>query len=255
MRRRCFLGALAFGPLWLRRAFADASLGQPVTPSAGPDRYREALSRARAAGRPLLVLVIPDDDGEKRSRGQAFGEWILHGDDVYVASLAQVEVVCLRRAEVDVEPYGPGDPLMVLVRGPGAPHAELHADLFLPRRRDEEAQFRRRVAILGDWLREALGSMAPPSARAPELAALARARLSNDAPPGAHWARCSGCATHIEPTREEKEAKERKRREALRRGVITIDPIVAIGCGMGSVPEKSRRFLYLFAKVPEGYVE
>ena len=42
--------------------------------------------------------------------------------------------------------------------------------------------------------------------------------------PGSHWAHASGCATTIEGIRN----------------------TAMIGCGMGHVPDKSRRFLYFF---------
>jgi hypothetical protein len=66
-------------------------------------------------------------------------------------------------------------------------------------------------------------------------------------PDGAHWATSSGCGTKVEDTPEEIADKERRRAEARKRGTVLVDRIVVVGCGMGHVPDKSRRFLHFFA--------
>ncbi len=97
MKRRTFVtgsllaAAAATWPGWLRRAFADASLG------AGGEL---GVARRRGAGKPVLAIPIPDDDGEKWKRGRAIGGWINNGDDGDLWPLALVEVACVRRAEL-----------------------------------------------------------------------------------------------------------------------------------------------------------
>ena len=59
------------------------------------------------------------------------------------------------------------------------------------------------------------------------LASAARARLTGVPPAGARWANSYGCGTNVEG-----------------------DEPVMMGCGMGHVPTKSQRFLYLFAMTP-----
>ena len=89
------------GPGWLRRAFGDASLKGAVAtedPRFGDLARRRALAeakaRALAAGRPLLVFIIPKDDRLKMDRGHAFGELLAHGTPAQLAPLASVELAC-----------------------------------------------------------------------------------------------------------------------------------------------------------------
>jgi hypothetical protein len=59
------------------------------------------------------------------------------------------------------------------------------------------------------------------------LASAAAARLRDRPPRGSRWAHSSGCGTTIEGEEDES---------------------IAIGCGMGHVPRKSQRFLYLYPR-------
>jgi hypothetical protein len=63
------------------------------------------------------------------------------------------------------------------------------------------------------------------------LAATVAARWTKRPPPGAHWANHGGCAADTVEDMAETEP-------------------IAIGCGMGTLPTLSRRFLYFFAKTP-----
>ena len=58
-------------------------------------------------------------------------------------------------------------------------------------------------------------------------AAEVRRRLVEEPPAGARWANSGGCGVSVEGERS----------------------AIAIGCGMGHVPERSRRFLYFFTQV------
>jgi hypothetical protein len=126
--------ALAAGwPAWLRRAFG----AEPRVPSApsgegAAQRWRQIVSaahrRARQAGKPLLVFVIPALDEESGrgveamwERGRAFGELLTHGDDDALVTLALAEIVCAPM--IAVRHLAPGledeEPLMVLLETDG----------------------------------------------------------------------------------------------------------------------------------------
>ena len=98
MNRRLFLGATAvsFGlvtsPAWIRQAFA----GEPSSKTLVFDAYR----RARRAGQPLLVFIIPVDPGERWRRGHVLGSFITFATDAQLAPLAHCEVVCATAAHV-----------------------------------------------------------------------------------------------------------------------------------------------------------
>lgn len=235
MNRRHFLAAtLALGtaPAWLRRAFA----AEPSSKALVFDAYRTA----RRAHRPLLIFVIPADLFERRRRGSAIGAFLAHGTDAQLAPLATCEVVCATAAHVHLlVPKAPaGEPLAVLVDTTAVP-ATTHAievALTDPRAalvgedgRDELAADRAvqtNIDHIALALRKALGPAAP------RLGAAVRARLSERDVPGARWARSSGCGVTYEHPDKSDEG----------RGMVK--------CGMGFVPEKSRRFLELLARPP-----
>jgi hypothetical protein len=272
MKRRVFLGAaaLALLGLRLRRAFGDASVG----PGSATRAFSSALARAARASRPLLVIVIPTDDAQKWERGKAFGEFLNHGSPADLAPLARAEVVC---AKLDELPANVGamldsvEPLLVRIDPRGGLARTINAEL--PRYRDrivvigdskpnaeddDDHVFGRRVATIAKSVRDALSPDASDGVRAPSLAREVRARLVERPPPGSHWATSSGCGTDVEETPEEKaqrEAEEKARAErerlaALQGRILALkSKVISVrGCGMGHVPEKSRRFLYFFAK-------
>src|SRR5258706_16352969 len=108
MRRRSFLGGAAVAaawPRWLRRGFADASVAPPRS--------------ARAGDKPLLVLVVPDDEDERWLRGRLFAEMIDRGDDAHRAPLALCEVACERLGATRIRVDPTGAPPMLLLRDRG----------------------------------------------------------------------------------------------------------------------------------------
>ncbi|HTN86455.1 MAG TPA: hypothetical protein VL242_22300 [Sorangium sp.] len=253
MNRRIFLGATAAGlaattwPAFIRDAFGDgAACDMNGKPSAAPPvaQVSAAFRRAQQAGKALLVLVIPADDSARWERGRAFGELLNFGADRDLAPLAGVEVVCATMADLKkiVPGAGAGEPLMVLVRTDKVPAVATPLDASLPayksgrspdrtgweqQQKDEEKIAAQRIGALGELLRKALGADERSVAA---RAAGVRARLVKQPPAGAHWASSSGCGTTIEGVEESG----------------------AIGCGMGHVPEKSRRFLYFFSVEQRG---
>jgi hypothetical protein len=249
VKRRHVLGAASAGlaaalwPAWLREAFGDGEACD------GPNRgalqrvaaVASAYAAARGAGKPLLVLVIPDDDMQKWERGRAFGELLNHGDDKQLAPLAHAEVACATMAELKrlFPNAGAGEPLMVLVSADRTPPAVRQLDVKLPdyppflrfddketwedRERREDAISDKRIAALAGLIRGALGD---GDAQAKTLAVEVRKRLSRKPPRGSRWAQSSGCGTQVEGD----------------------DDGIGVACGMGHVPKKSARFLYFFAK-------
>jgi hypothetical protein len=269
MRRREFVALAASWPLLVRRAFADTCTPKSKTPDEAAaekreqeasKRRKEAVARALAAGRTVMIFVIPDDDALKWERGRAFGEWLNHGEDSQLAPLSRATVMCARTSELPSKLDG--QPLMALLK-PNEPPRPLSGELvqYTDRRirviksgeaeeepPDDDAVFASRVGVLSRLASEALG----PAGDAKSEARLVRTRIVTvDPPEGAHWANDSGCATRVEATRAEKAEEKRAEEEARKRGLIGMKAIVSIGCGMGHVPDKSRRFLYFYARDPD----
>lgn len=249
MKRRRLLGAAAAAaaaalwPNWLQEAFADApACGNKAGGAAARLATIAAAYRAaRSAKRPMLVLVIPENDMEKWIRGHAFGELLNHGDDKQIAPLSRVEVVCATMSDLRklVPTAGAGEPMMVLVSTDRVPAVARQLDVQIPdypglgiddetkpgepREKREEAVTQRRIAAMAGLIRGALGEA---DKQAATLAAGVRSTLKVKPPPGARWAKSLGCGTEIEGE----------------------DLNMIVGCGMGHVPEKSQRFLYFFTK-------
>jgi hypothetical protein len=271
MRRRDFVAMAAAWPLLVRRAFADVCVPKKKEPAEvaqekreleASKHRREAVAKALAAGRTVLVFVIPDDDMAKWERGRAFGEWLNHGEDAQLAPLSRATVLCAKTGELPSTVDG--QPLLVLLR-PGAPPRPLEGELAKysdgrirvkaiggaqePEPPDDDAVFASRVTLLSDLTASVLG---PAGADPAAQARVVRTRIVTvDPPGGSHWASDSGCATRIEVTRAEKEEEERAEEEARKKGIFMMKHVVGVGCGMGHVPDKSRRFLYFYARDPE----
>ncbi|APR75374.1 Hypothetical protein A7982_00720 [Minicystis rosea] len=233
--------AAALWPSWLREAFADegACEGQGGA-LARLAVLSGAFRRARDAGKPLLVLVIPDNDMDKWQRGRAFGELLNHGSDVQLAPLSRVEVTCATMAELKklVPSAGMGEPLMVLVSTDRVPVTARHLDAKLldypspwgdgtesweERGKKEDAIGDKRIAVMAGLLRDTLGA---DDKNAAALALEVRKRLTKQPPNGAKWATSYGCGTEIEGEKQ----------------------TMMVACGMGHVPKKSARFLYFFTR-------
>src|SRR3954471_4540099 len=98
--------AAAMWPGWLNEAFG----GAPCGVLKGAANLSSAIQRAHHALQPLLVLVIPKDNGEKWDRGRHFGEWLNYGSDQDLAPLACAQVVCSEMEAVrQLFPSAPAD--------------------------------------------------------------------------------------------------------------------------------------------------
>jgi hypothetical protein len=254
--RRNFLGSisavglLAAAPLWLQNAFAEdaACKGSLRTLAALGVSFR----RAHSSGKRLLVLVIPSADAEKRERGELFGAWLNHGPDSGLAALSLCELACATMVDLRrLVPNAPdGEPLMVLVDPsalgrpgiaitPAVPQIDASRPVWeagadwqkVMRERDlrERSEWDARIAVVSRAVRVAVapGLSFPDEAAA---AAAVRSRWVQGKVPGSHWANASGCGTDIEG----------------------VESKIMVACGMGHVPAKAERFLYLFTRAPYG---
>lgn len=252
------LAAAAPIPAFLARAFAqDPCCGPAERAAAVGSAYR----RARSAGKPLLVLVVPPElDAESNERAHAFGEWLNHGDDEALALLSLVEVVAAKvddvRTVVPSVPAG-ATPVMILVDTSDGSHRPLEVaipPLFSSPAMGDATVIDRRIRALTDTLRAGLAPDAAAVARLASrinprssdrsaevygraisnprqrsnlmhvLAENARARFVRAPIPGSRWASSWGCGTEIEG-----------------------DPNpMAVDCGMGHIPERSVRFLHFY---------
>lgn len=252
MNRRGFLGgglaaaAVAAWPGWLSRAFADNSTCDPGANPKGPEvsaanelaTFSAAYRQAQRDKRSLVVLVVPESDELKNERGHAFGEWLNTGSDAQMAPLALCEVVCARLAVVQklVPAAGGGDPLVLYIDPETMPASVKRLTAALPplgygrgmdeaSERADERTIASRVALLGGFVRTAVGARLSGQPEA-TLAAQARAELRVKPPRGSRWASSFGCGTTIEGDKDH----------------------MGVKCGMGHVPARSSRFLYLYAR-------
>ena len=260
-------GAVMAGwPGWLRRGFADVSITSPM---AGAKNVKDALQRGRDTGKPLLVFVVPPDE-EKWQRGHLFGEYLNNAIDEQMAPLALAEVACATVSQLEGSGITVADKgAMLQVVEPGENTARglsvrveewTEVERIRPLavgdtkgkpvspKHTEEDIIDARIAAVARAVKEALAAdaemvrrrVAAAREKQPgamvvtsyfgeigQLAAYAKKRWREKAPVGSRWASSWGCGTNIEGEEPE-----------------------AIGCGMGHVPGKSARFLYLFAKTP-----
>ncbi len=167
MKRRAFIAALATAPLFIKRAFGDASVANA----------RLGAQSAQPT-RPTLVLVVPREDARRGERGKLFGELLTHADDTLLARLALVDVVCARASDFGVR----DDPPMFFVVGNTVqrPLVQPSSTLQLLRR----------------FIRETLP--VPAAASVPSLAATARARYVKHAPHGSRWGTTGACGAHYD---------------------------------------------------------
>ncbi|MCP4808064.1 MAG: hypothetical protein GY913_31590 [Proteobacteria bacterium] len=238
MKRRDFLRNTGLGlglaalPALIRDGFA-ASAADPEL-LALSDTWRLAGER----GKPVLVLVIPEDEGDRWARGRAFGAWLNNASATSLAQLALCEVICARPSQLaTLLPDVPANAVMVLadpkvfpaeprIAAPHFPDADKHNSWEEEGRVKYEAAIDRQIALLEKSLDDLIEPFVPTdfAARKKRLAAEASARFVGKRIPGSYWASNWGCGTDIEE----------------------YDEMYGIGCGMGHVSAKATRFLYFF---------
>lgn len=226
MNRRDFFRAAGLGlgllsaPHLIQDAFAA-----DVDPETELESLAAAFKRAHDRGAYLLVLVIPEDPGRRWQVGHAFGELLQYGPDETLARLSEVELVCAQMKTVrELVPAAPDDePHMVLVQTDRVPASTraIRVDLGA-----EDGYWRGDGDLVQkriDSQADALNALLPKPGAAKARADSFRASMS-DPVPGSLWANATGCGTHIEGVPDNR----------------------MYACGMGHVPARSRRFLYLF---------
>ncbi|MDP2345085.1 MAG: hypothetical protein Q8O67_29340 [Deltaproteobacteria bacterium] len=290
-KRRHFLAAgaaAALLPAFLQRAFACPPPPMPIEPGcaplpAGVDDVSAAFRKAVAIGKPLLVILIPDDPGEKYARGELWGELLNHGSTSSWAALACVEVVCATSAALHALVPGAvtGDALFVLVETDVMPAVATSATATIPsygegrrgggdesweeQQKNERKIGERRIAILGTLVEQTVFGTPPGNVDVPSPlgrrvaqtnAALKAAGNLEKFDPDAR-ASLLVQAGDLERAQAAavarlKVARVRGSKWATGGGCgVTVEgerDDVGIACGMGHTPALSRRFLYWFTK-------
>lgn len=241
-RRHLLRSALGLGLGLGLSAIGGSSVARA---SGNPKEQRAALSAAlRSAtqsARALLVIVIPEDDGEKWTRGQHLGEWLNSENDASLAPLAGVDVVCASLSDLRqlVPQLGKEEPWFVLMKMdapvrvkrvtpvlPAAPKGQPNwgdEDFYGQGHSDwNKTRIAANVAAIDAVLHPALNELAPQIGSMERMATAVRAKIVAQAPAGAHWAMTGGCGTEVEG----------------------VESAYAVDCGMGHVPQGSQRLLY-----------
>lgn len=250
MKRRgaiaAVLGGAAAAALWpdlVSRAFAQDRVPEDGMLAGVSEAYRAA----QRAGRPLLVLVIPDENGARWERGSALGAFLNHGPDDAMTAVGLCELTCAPMSALrQLVPQAPaGEPLMVLVDPRSVPASVQALDVALPpevpfpadvwsdadARQRFDAQVDARIdqeialiaGLVGGVLGARVATLSPAeraSARQRTLDAYRAHRIR-----GSYWANQAGCGVYVEE----------------------VPQTGGIGCGMGHTPERAQRFLYFFA--------
>lgn len=286
MKRRDFVAAAAAVTAWpALKAFACPPPHEkaPLDPACGPlpvgaDDVSAAYRQAVRVGKPLLVILVPADSGQKYDRGQLWGEVLNHGAPSTFAALACVEVVC---ATVEsLAAVVPGvvvdSMLFVLVETATMPATSTMHGTKIPdypdhfgrgggdgqKQRDIEKQLGgQRIAALGGLIEEAVLGTASGSTTRPLLgkrvtqarAALAlRGSTSDDDQASILLEQGAVDRVAAAATARLKGQRVRGSKWAIGGGCgVSVEgenDDVGIACGMGHTPELSRRFLYWFTR-------
>src|SRR5690606_11477505 len=96
MNRRRFLHLTSLGAM--TTAWTGAIWRQGLGADSAESRFPLEIERARAGGKPLLVLVVPKDEREHRARGKLFGVFLNGAEPASMADLALAHVVCATMA-------------------------------------------------------------------------------------------------------------------------------------------------------------
>lgn len=116
-----------------RSAAKPAADGEPIRRTQLAE-ISDAYRRAQQAGKPLLVIVIPDPIWKKDYYGEYFGTWLNEGSVEQCWPLSLCELICARMDDLRqiVPTVGAGHPLMVLVETDQVPATIQRLDKPLP---------------------------------------------------------------------------------------------------------------------------
>lgn len=103
--RRRFLSLGAAGlagstlfPRWIAPTFAagtgDTTVGDAADESARSELIETAAAHARSLGKPLLAIVIPEDEEQRTLRGYLWGHFLAGAGDEALANLCLCSLVC-----------------------------------------------------------------------------------------------------------------------------------------------------------------
>jgi hypothetical protein len=95
LRAGGFTLAVSACPAWIANAFAQEADNAPKR-----DELEPALACAAALGKPLLVLPVPDAQGERWTRGNQLGLLLRFASQELLAALALTEVACIGVADM-----------------------------------------------------------------------------------------------------------------------------------------------------------
>ncbi|MGE0788223.1 MAG: hypothetical protein AB7S26_21300 [Sandaracinaceae bacterium] len=208
--------------------FADLALAEVVCSTM--DSLRRLVPQA-PEGEPWLIVVEPD---EVPARVRAFApelpSWPDHWTEAGAADFEQrTEQAVDRRISILTEVIHQGlaeDDAMLAHRAEVA-QRQLDAGI-----RDRLQAALRHGSVSAELMRAAPAAVAQAAHRTPgrrsllhDLAMQARERLTQNRVPGSYWASSWGCGIEVEGR----------------------DDNAVVGCGMGHVPERSRRFLYWYS--------
>lgn len=234
----------------------------PLSGNEELERVGDAIRNVWRTGRPLLVLIVPEDDmkGEFHPRGRWFGDLLMEGSTTTMAELSLADVVCARACTVRrvLGLEGTSEPLFMLIELDGlAPSlreldATLHDGFTDTDRQERQATLERLVhegiaptievvharavtararasgpdeSVAAVVLERALASADDRGALLAALAAESSARLRDVEVRGSYWAELAGCGNLSFIGHPE-----------LERWISR--------CGAGATPIHSRRFLY-----------
>ena len=247
-RREALLSAAAtlLLPTFISRAMAQST-------EASQRELGQALGRARAAQRPLLVMVIPANTEEAWVRGSALGAFLNHGPEDALAALGTAELVCMRVAELArvIPNVGSAEPLLLLIDPAQTPAQVTAFQVALPvlgqaavdpyddreafdrARAVEDAHFDAVIAAVAGQVMRALGSRLHGLSPAQRADALTRAReIIQHRIPGSYWMTQGGCGADIEEPPPPEPGQV----------------VVGYDCGMGHTPTRAQRFLNFFVQ-------
>lgn len=105
------VAGLAAAPTWVAQAFGLGDSTVPQDPESGTvadpvavwrkQQLTAAIATAKAHGKPLLVLVVPDAQDKVWEGSQWFGAWLTHGDAHARETFGLCTLVCARMGEVE----------------------------------------------------------------------------------------------------------------------------------------------------------
>lgn len=193
------------------------------------EQLTQAWRRAAAAGKPLLLIVVPTDDMERWCQSNAWGEAITHGPDALIAALSTAVLATATQHEIaallpSYPRYTP-EPSVVRVDVCAQPAAWTQAriaEIYAGGLEDSDEAIDARI----DAVHASIAALLP-------AAGVAEGRVRQDAIPGARWGSAYGCGEEYE----------------------TEDPLIpntgwGVDCGMGHVNSRSARFLDFLTQEP-----